>query len=110
MHSEERIKDMKRVVKGIVEAATMFDADGISLRFMNTRTPDDGSFDLIKDKSQVESIMSRISFSGGTPLGRQLRNKIIDSFVHDGGRKKPLLVITITDGCPSDENPISCPW
>ena len=112
----ERIRDLKLIVDRVVGAATLFDDDGISIRFMNEWNPNpamDG-FDMrrldgIRDERMVEHIVSKIQFVGLTPLGTELRNKVIEPLVLGPARnrqlQKPVLIITVTDGSPAGESP-----
>ncbi|KAJ5317138.1 hypothetical protein N7508_001646 [Penicillium antarcticum] len=97
-------KDQLRQILGIVAtAASTFDEDGISVRFMNSVEQGDG----IRDAEDVNRLVSRVRFSGLTPLGTSLKSKVIDPMVVGPARQnrleKPVLVITITDGQPAGE-------
>ena len=97
-------KDQLRQILGIVAtAASTFDQDGISVRFMNSAETGDG----IRDAEDVNRLVSRVRFSGLTPLGTNLRSKVVDPMVVQPARanrlEKPVLVITITDGQPAGE-------
>jgi hypothetical protein len=98
--SGERIKDLKLILERVAYAATLFDDDGISLRFMNNAQRPDN----VRTTQQIEQIMSTIKFSGLTPMGTKLRQEVIDGIIRRQGQpKKPFLVITITDGQPAGE-------
>jgi hypothetical protein len=97
-------KDQLRQILGIVAtAASTFDQDGISVRFMNSAEQGDG----IRDAEDVNRLVSRVRFSGLTPLGTSLKSKVVDPMVVGPARanrlEKPVLVITITDGQPAGE-------
>lgn len=97
-------KDQLRQILGIVAtAASTFDQDGISVRFMNSEETGDG----IRSAADVDMLVSRVRFAGLTPLGTSLQNKVIDPMVvgpaRAGRLDKPVLVITITDGQPAGE-------
>ncbi|KAJ5466988.1 hypothetical protein N7475_004740 [Penicillium sp. IBT 31633x] len=97
-------KDQLRQILGIVAtAASTFDQDGISVRFMNSTEKGDG----IRDAEDVNRLVSRVRFSGLTPLGTSLRSKVVDPMIIQPARanrlEKPVLVITITDGQPAGE-------
>lgn len=105
--SDGRIDDLKIVLSRTVSIATLFDDDGISIRFMNdSSVVDPRELDGIRTEQQVESIISRKKlFGGNTPMGEMLREKIIGPLIAkaaSGQLNKPLLVITITDGHPTD--------
>ncbi|CAI7606471.1 unnamed protein product [Penicillium bialowiezense] len=97
-------KDQLRQILGIVAtAASTFDQDGISVRFMNSSETGDG----IRDAEDVNRLVSRVRFSGLTPLGTNLKTKVVEPMVVQPARanrlEKPVLVITITDGQPAGE-------
>ncbi|KAJ5669438.1 hypothetical protein N7462_010508 [Penicillium macrosclerotiorum] len=97
-------KEQLRQILGIVAtAASTFDQDGISVRFMNSMETGDG----IRSADDVNQLVSRVRFSGLTPLGTSLRSKVIDPLVVGPARAnrldKPVLIITITDGQPAGE-------
>ncbi|EMD65029.1 hypothetical protein COCSADRAFT_87792, partial [Bipolaris sorokiniana ND90Pr] len=108
-----RIKDLRLILERVSFAATLFDHDGISLRFMNTdlsnardqqgRPLQDG----VASEAQIEQIMRGVQFKGLTPMGTAMRQKVIDGIVlqkaRNGQLNKPILVIAITDGQPAGE-------
>lgn len=101
-----RIKDLRLILERVAFAATLFDDDGISVRFMNTDPPPN-MMEGIRGEQQIEALMRSVSFKGLTPMGSKLRQKVIDGIVlqkaAQGGLRKPILVITITDGQPAGE-------
>lgn len=108
-----RIKDLRLILERVSFAATLFDADGISMRFMNTDLSGarDNSgrplHDGVASEAQIEQIMAGVQFKGLTPMGTSLRKKVIDEIVLQkaatGQLRKPVLVIAITDGQPAGE-------
>merc|ERR1711939_864301 len=100
----ERIDDLKLILSRVAYATSLFDEDGIQVRFMNF--PDQGNN--IRSEQQVTEMISRTRFSGLTPMGRELDNKILRPLVlqnaRNGTLRKPVLVITITDGQPTGES------
>ncbi|KAI9661427.1 MAG: hypothetical protein M1829_006258 [Trizodia sp. TS-e1964] len=104
----ERIKDLKVILARVAYAAALFDEDGISVRFMNSDPPPQ-LCNNIKTEQQVEQLVSSVSFKGLTPMGTSLKNKILEPLVlapaRSGQLRKPVLVITITDGQPAGEAP-----
>jgi hypothetical protein len=109
-----RIQDLKLILERVSFAATLFDQDGISVRFMNTdlahlrdnngRPLQDG----VCNETQVDTLMKSVQFKGLTPMGTSLRKKVIDEIVlskaQSGQLRKPVLVITVTDGQPAGES------
>lgn len=102
----ERIKDLNLILERVAFAATLFDDDGISIRFMNSQPPPQ-MIDNIRSEQQVHQLMQNVQFKGLTPMGTELRKKIIDPLVISKARagqlRKPVLIITITDGQPGGE-------
>ncbi|KAI8808137.1 hypothetical protein BJ742DRAFT_809837 [Cladochytrium replicatum] len=103
MNAEDggRIKDLKYIVEKVTEIAVLFDDDGISVRFINSTA----SLDNCTSAQQIHDLFNRVEFNYGTPLGTQLYKKILNPLVLSRLRKlkKPVLVITITDGEPTFE-------
>ncbi|KAF2660038.1 hypothetical protein K491DRAFT_701856 [Lophiostoma macrostomum CBS 122681] len=89
----------------ITPICTSRDADGIDIYFLNA--PDRDEHHNIKDAEQVSRIFDRVQPSGGTPTGRRLRNIIrpyLTKLETDGeDRTKPINIIVITDGVPTDD-------
>ena len=108
-----RIDDLRLILARVAYAAALFDENGINVRLMNTsrdkfrRGPHEYNDDNINSQEQVERLMRDVSFSGLTPMGTQLRSKVIEPFVLEPARKnqleKPVLIVTITDGQPAGE-------
>jgi len=109
----DRIEDLKLILSRVAYAASLFDENGINVRFMNTQRKKferpDGKFDddEVKSQAHVERLMQLVSFSGLTPMGTQLRAKVIEPLVVGPARnnqlQKPVLIIAITDGQPAGE-------
>lgn len=99
----ERIDDLKMIVTRVAEVASLFDEDGISVRFINSDVEGNG----IRTAAEVQSLVSRISFTGGTPLGEKLDARVLRPMVVDAiGRRtlrKPVAVFIITDGEPASK-------
>ncbi|DBA80735.1 hypothetical protein WJX77_004806 [Trebouxia sp. C0004] len=99
----ERIQDLKLMVGRVADVATLFDDDGILVRFMNGTTEGNG----IRDSMSAGQLISQVNFNGMTPLGTNLNQKIIQPFLMGGinsrNLQKPILVIIITDGEPTGE-------
>jgi hypothetical protein len=103
----ERINDLKLILGRVAEVATLFDDDGIIIRFMNCNVEGNG----IRDTVSAANLVQQVQFNGLTPLGTQLDAKVIRPFVAQGVQaqnlQKPILVIVITDGEPTGEPPNS---
>lgn len=99
----ERIDDMKAVMGKVAYATSLFDQDGIQVRFMNSRVNGDG----INSEQAAVQLVQQVKFSGLTPLGTALDQKIVQPMligpVRNNTLQKPLLIISITDGTPAGE-------
>lgn len=60
-----RIDDLKLIVSKVAQAASVFDDDGIEVRFMNSRTDGHG----LKNEADAMRLINQVKFSGLTPLG-----------------------------------------
>lgn len=103
----ERIKDLQLILQRVAFAATLFDDDGIDIRFMNDESIPPNMCSGIRSEQQIDQIMQNKRYKGLTPFGTQLRKKIIDPILTPalrGSMQKPLLIISITDGQPAGEN------
>jgi hypothetical protein len=102
----ERIKDLRLILERVASVATVFDEDGVSLRFMNANY-DISMLENIRSEQQIERLMSSVQFKGLTPMGTELRRKVIDGIIMPKLQRrqytKPHLVIIITDGQPAGE-------
>ena len=101
----ERIKDLRLILERVAFAATLFDADGISVRFMNTNLPPNLQ-DGVATEAHIDNVMRGVQFKGLTPMGTSLRKKVIDEVIGKARAnqlRKPVLVITVTDGQPAGE-------
>lgn len=104
----ERIKDLQLILQRVSFAATLFDDDGVDIRFMNDETIPLDKLSGIRNEQQIDWLMQNKKFKGLTPFGTKLRERVIDSLVIPklrgrGGPPKPVLIIGITDGQPAGE-------
>ncbi|KAL2918931.1 hypothetical protein HK105_201765 [Polyrhizophydium stewartii] len=99
----DRIDDLKFILSKAAEVMTLFDDDGVQVRFMNSNVIGEG----IRTTDHVNELVERVRFSGMTPLGTQFKSKVIDPIVLgpaiSGQMAKPVLTIIITDGEPTRE-------
>ena len=97
----ERIDDLKVILSRVAFATSLFDDDGVQVRFMNSPLKGDN----IRSEQQVSQLISQIRFNGLTPMGEMLKEKILEPLVLSAARsgqlRKPVLVITVTDGQPA---------
>ena len=101
--STEKIDDLKLIFARIVELATLFDDDGISIRYFNN----DKVFDNVKSEQDAEKTLEKVSFNGGTPVGKNILTKVFEPYVYAKAQSnqftKPVLVYVITDGEPDNK-------
>lgn len=106
MNFENRIEDTKIIIEKIAEVMTIFDHDGISVRFINTDEKDLESqgikTDGINNYTDVINLINDDLFCGGTEIGYIMEKKIINDILFGIKPSKPIIVITITDGEPTD--------
>jgi hypothetical protein len=100
-----RIQEMTRILSRIAQITTLFDDDGILIRFMNNNTEGNG----IRNATETDQLMKTVSYLGMTPIGTKLEQKLLEPFVYEpirnGTFTKPIVVYVITDGDPSGEQP-----
>lgn len=100
----ERIEDMKAILSKIAHATSLFDQDGIQVRFLNSNINGDN----IRNEQDVLRLVEQVRFSGLTPLGTSMESKILEPLVlgpaRQGRLQKPVLVISIGDGQPQGED------
>lgn len=99
----ERIEDLKMILSRVTFATSLFDHDGIEIRFLNSQVQGNH----VTSEAQATQIVSQIRFSGLTPLGTSLDQKVLQPMLLNPARagqlRKPLLVIVISDGAPAGE-------
>jgi uncharacterized protein YegL len=96
-------KETGKALEMIAPICTQRDADGIDIYFLNH--PDSSLYKNVTSASTIIEIFQTVRPSGGTPTGQRL-NKILKSYIRRFERDqsiKPMNVIVITDGVPSDD-------
>ncbi|KAF2430854.1 hypothetical protein EJ08DRAFT_649406 [Tothia fuscella] len=102
-------RETAKALEAITPICTAHDADGIDIYFLNAR--DSAWYQNITAPSTVTEIFSAVRPQGGTPTGQRL-NQILKPYLAkytaNPEGTKPLNIIVITDGEPSDdvESPI----
>lgn len=105
-----RWRETKEALQRITPICTAHDADGIDIFFLNT--PDAPGHHNITRPDQVDRIFSTVRPGGATPTGQKLDTIIlrpyIERYIQAKATTKPINIICITDGQPSDdvESPI----
>lgn len=97
--------ETRAALESIIPIITLHDADGIDLYFLNA--PASPWHRNVKDPATVREIFSAVSPRGGTPTGQRL-NGILKPYLRNCDIKacdnvKPLNLIVVTDGEPSDD-------
>ncbi|KAI8932711.1 hypothetical protein NX059_010203 [Plenodomus lindquistii] len=102
-------KETGAALEVITPICTARDADGIDIYFLNH--PDSSIYSNVTSPSTIIEIFQTVRPGGATPTGQRL-NKILKPYLQryerDPENAKPINVIVITDGEPSDdvESPI----
>lgn len=97
-------REVAAALKSITPICTAHDADGIDIYFLNKS--DEPQFRQITSPEEVDRIFSHVRPQASTPTGTRL-NAILKPYLKDlekrGDQVKPLNIIVITDGQPSDD-------
>jgi uncharacterized protein YegL len=109
-------REVREVLSTIAPICTSHDPDGIDVYFLNhqssatasgTQAP--GGYFHIRDADQVSEVFRKVNPSGSTPTGTRL-DSILKPYVSHIARRaeyidstKPVNIIVITDGCPTDD-------
>ncbi|THH06245.1 hypothetical protein EW146_g9674 [Bondarzewia mesenterica] len=108
MDAENRYTHLRELVTRIARIATKIVPEnlGVELRFINSRSSSNLS------AVDIDAAVAAVHPNGGTAIGTNLRQKILEPLVYgvlsdpNKSLRRPLLVCTITDGCPSEEQPM----
>ena len=98
-------RETSRALEQITPICTKWDADGIDIYFLNA--PQKDHFSNVRSAEQVSRIFREQKPYGATPTGTRL-NQILRPYLRELEAKgaanvKPLNIIVITDGEPSDD-------
>ncbi|KAF2175928.1 hypothetical protein K469DRAFT_701314 [Zopfia rhizophila CBS 207.26] len=102
-------RETAKALETITPICTTRDADGIDIYFLNH--PDNSTYKNVRSVSIVVDIFQAVRPGGGTPTGQRL-SQILRPYLRryeaDPDNTKPINLIVITDGEPSDdvESPI----
>ncbi|KAF2480935.1 hypothetical protein BDY17DRAFT_254598 [Neohortaea acidophila] len=99
-----RWRETAEALKAITPICTGHDQDGIDLYFLNRA--DSALHHGVKDVARVEQIFNSVRPGGGTPTGQRLDSIIkpyIRQYTANKAGTKPINIICITDGEPSDD-------
>lgn len=108
MKRESRWDNQKQLISRIANITTRVlpDGEGVALRFINREVENSTSL----DSDAIGKIMDPMPWQpgGDTPIGTNLRSKILQKLVYDKIEAKtfdrPILVSIITDGMPEPED------
>ena len=99
-----RWQQTEEALKMITPICTAYDEDGIDIYFLNR--PDSSFYHNITDVGTVHEIFESVSPGGGTPIGQRLQQILkpyLRRYEASPDRTKPINIICITDGVPSDD-------
>ncbi|EGX46627.1 hypothetical protein AOL_s00097g531 [Orbilia oligospora ATCC 24927] len=91
-------------LSAVVPIITFYDSDGIDVYFLNA--PDRPHNHNIRTPAQVMEIFGTVRPQGSTPTGRALKRILepyMEKYERNPNRVKPLNIIVITDGVPTDD-------
>jgi len=110
--------EVKKALRAITPICTAHDDDGVDVYFLNAKNPASqdgvGGWKNIRSAEQVESLFNHVRPGGGTPIGTRI-NQIMKSYLRayeqaiaangdpDNSGVKPVNMIVITDGVPTDD-------
>lgn len=101
--SSSKTDDLKLILSRIVDIASLFDDDGMNIRFFN----DNNVFDNIRTEQEAYNALSQVRYNGGTPIGKSLMSKVFEPLVYAKARNntfvKPVMIYVITDGVPDNK-------
>ncbi|KAI0322051.1 hypothetical protein OF83DRAFT_1167959 [Amylostereum chailletii] len=94
--------DAREALAGVAEMTRNYGADGLDIYFLN-----DSRFRLdVKDRGTVQTLFGIVSPEGQTPTGKKLDelfNRYIPKLEDRNVQQKPISIIVITDGVPTDD-------
>lgn len=97
--------EVAAALKSIAPICTQYDRDGIDIYFLNAK--DERQFHNVRCAAEVDAIFKSVSPWASTPTGARLKS-ILKPYLKDLKKRgenvvKPLNIIVITDGRPSDD-------
>jgi len=105
MLEDNRMLALQDTLERVANFTTILNPDGISIRFLNYLGDKTGRFDHLKTVEDIKRI-ANVECSGDTRLGEILNEKIITPMILEkaakGALKKPVIVVIITDGEPTE--------
>ncbi|ERF72750.1 hypothetical protein EPUS_04803 [Endocarpon pusillum Z07020] len=108
---EQCIPALNDTLRQVAHFATILQPKGISVRFLNHDEGNARRYDNLTDAHDIAVKVSSVPFYGNTRLGSVLNDKIVRPRIIDkitsGKLERPVFVVIITDGQPTDEHPES---
>jgi len=104
-------RETKEALSAITPICTKYDSDGIDIHFLNEK--DSPFYRNVQHPSTIHEIFSTVRPRGGTPTGTRLRQILrpyLDRYYANPDGTKPLNIIVITDGEPSDDVESTIIW
>jgi uncharacterized protein YegL len=111
-------REVAQALSTILPIVTKHDSDGIDIYFLNHKSSNPGElsngiaaggYRSIKRAETVHEIFERVRPQGGTPTGIRVHNILkpyltkLEKDIGEGKETKPLNLIVLTDGVPSDD-------
>ncbi|KAI9763660.1 MAG: hypothetical protein M1840_000374 [Geoglossum simile] len=99
-------RETSAALRAITPICTAHDADGIDIVFLNHKPSNPTAYSNIRTPEAVEQIFNSVRPSGATPTGVRLNNILRPYLARcavNHENVKPLNIIVITDGVPSDD-------
>jgi uncharacterized protein YegL len=111
-------REVAQALRTIAPIVTRHDSDGIDVYFLNHKSSNPGSpadgvapggYRGIKRAATITEIFERVRPQGGTPTGIRVHNILkpylakLEKEMAEGRELKPLNLIVLTDGVPSDD-------
>ncbi|KAF4628286.1 hypothetical protein G7Y89_g9868 [Cudoniella acicularis] len=111
-------REVAQALRTIAPIVTQHDSDGIDVYFLNHKSSNPGApsegvapsgYRGIKRAATITEIFERVRPQGGTPTGTRVHNILkpyltkLEKDLADGKEVKPLNLIVLTDGVPSDD-------
>lgn len=99
-------RETAAALESITPVCTAHDADGIDIHFLNHGAGDPTRYRNITSTEAVQHIFGMVTPMGGTPTGIRLHHILkpyLQRYKVDPNGTKPLNIVVITDGVPSDD-------
>ncbi|KAK7430616.1 hypothetical protein QQZ08_002908 [Neonectria magnoliae] len=109
-------REVREALRAITPICTSHDPDGIDVYFLNHKSRSTGpgyeargGYTQIRDAAQVQNLFESVTPDGATPTGSRLQSILKPYMDHLESRKnhmetvKPMNIIVITDGVPTDD-------